>query len=1607
MSLRAHHVGSLDRFADLGAQSWGVVHALDLALEPLAISVAASVAAPMWLGSEKDGVGFQWAAPLSLEAPGAGSVEVLVPWLVTDDAGATAPHGLRLGAHWGTWLDRPRLPVASLVRTPGARLLTRPSTKGTSSVELELQPRFGAACRVRMTDDGPVARFDLPELEPQARTHDAEAGAATTAGVGGPLDGAELARRVAAHGFHIDGGALDASVTDVTGARRESSRSALTEDDATALLAALAAAVESMLSGGGGVQGVLGPLDPAARHLSFYGDQLLAETYRAARAAVREARSAGETSPAVVLALVGRQLGDAYAALGSGGATSVAVERLTGTVARAEAERRVSLIGPDGLPALRGRLDLRTLDESWRETLCPVHTPESTKVGLVRHAALGAYPLAPDSRAADLFGDVSIAAALVPFLNHDDPTRAAIVTKMFGQALRVEGAQAPAVRTGMETLLAEAGGVVRARTSGRVRQLSGGTLRVADDAVRFGPAGDDTGDQEGVWTVVAGERTTAPFVAPGALLAHAPDVVVEADGAACLAPGLDALVAFLPWDGWNYEDGIVVSAAFAERAASHHLRTVTARVLDGADIEESVPTDRYHGVIQAGTALAVVLPPGDRSGEPVTVDESCTLVLGGDPGFDYTTVRDGLAQFRVRVRRPLRVGDKLTTRHGGKGVVTRIEPVEAMPRLPDGTRIDVLLNPLGVLRRLNTGTYLEAAVALRRRLSGDPAPVVVPRALGRAALRELAEDLAALGAVGGRLPLVAADGTRIGPEEGVVVGDLHILKLVHRAEAKASGSREASASPVSLQPARSGRRGTPQRLGEMELWALQAVGARETLLDLLRVRGEGRPELRGLEIAPAGMRAAMAHLATAGVQIGAETEHGPVPLWRQPATPVGTITAVTVGTGASGLRDIFELMPTSGASPRRAARAMLAAALAESAAPDEPVEPGAAALRGDAGRALSQETVRFTIPLPRPVEHPWALRRGAATPAVLWEVPVLPPAFFLPEAAAAHDRLRRRYEDLLASVVQLRRAIAFAARPGTAPDRNGEAPGVELGAGHDAAGEPRSGRDDAGAVLPDEARVSGSIGRLLGRLGHGPADGTIAGRLSGKYGILRRNLLGVSAVRSGRAVLVGDPTLGIEEVGLPVWLLDDLGVPRTPATGHADVVILNRQPTLHPYNVVALRAVASPHDAVTIHPYHLQAIAGDFDGDTAAVHRPMGERARAEIWTRCRPAATLFSARDGQPLAKRDLDVAVGLHVLTEGDEHGRQLLAARDGGGLHGGPGVANRVTALVTGILSADDPVDSRLERVAELMRAGWRGAQRWGFSVVDLAPLERREAEEPADTVRRVLADATTAPLLRLRQAFEAGAAGGATDLAQLLVERGEVRLPTGRPRPDGRPPVTRCYLEGLDTADYFAAAQPSIAGLAAKKLVTPFAGSLTKRLVELGYDAVIGADDCGWVAGGGGTERSPLSCRHPETCRACYEARAGREVAHGDRVGVLAGMLIGERSTQLAMKSIHQRGSQGNLKGDVQRLERVFARGSTLDADAAVGEFELLLQTVNTVHAQVLVRARTARLLRGPLVRAARRGDLAPLVRAALTGRPDSPREVVADDHLLRLILGVPE
>lgn len=1246
---------------------------------------------------------------------------------------------------------------------------------------------------------------------------------------------------------------------------------------------------------------------------------------------------------------------------------SVIAEHPIGTLARLEASRQRTFVGFGGLESYQGRLDLRALQPGWREQLCPLQTQESADIGLVRHAALADLSDgAPDDETLRIYRDLSAAASLIPFIGHDDPTRAALGSKMLKQAVVLKNREAPLVRTGMERVVADAAGVTRARAGGEVGDVDveAGFVQIGNADIPIGFEMSAAGHPQNAWLPVEGRR----YAREGAVLAHAPDVVLEEDGRPVLAYGLNATVAFLAWEGFNYEDGIVVSESFAARMSSEHVVRLSTSSRFGMEepdemFEEGADgAPKWRGEVSAGTVLLRELGPGSRefrmpeSGYLIPVDRDDGYFYSArssssafaEVEFDATDAAGLLEDVSVsyRVERPLQIGDKLTTRHGGKGVVTRIVPDEEMPRIQlpprsDGTDggsrvVEVLLNPLGVIKRLNMGTAMELAQGLDQVLSADDwesaSPTVAPRALGREGRLTLADRLADRGAAGGKLPLKDVSGSLVGPEDGrVMVGPLYLVKLNHLAKAKGGARGDAGASPMTFQPVKSAawvgdrRRSAPQRIGEMELWSLEAIGSAKAIDDLFSTRGIGDLGVRNAmsaapddeRLLPGGLRAALNFLAVAGVAFTSDSDGVVTPSPRNISLSpiVGTrdelVRALWRGGDlGSGLGDVVaEYAVQARSEVAKAGYDALARKVFELAT-REPER--------DAADPAARERLRFEIILPEAVDHPWNAKKPKMRLKDQEEWRVLPPLkrlAIVPPALVSgihdieRDPMIRRYLAILEWVLiydDLKDRSTRARAKASVAAKTRKAQGT-------AVAKKSSQVDPESEAL---RRIAKNVRGLLGRLGDADENPhSIAGRLSDKLGLLRRNGLGATATNSGRAVLVGDPTLDPEHVRLPAWMAEDLGVDH--GLGYVDVVVVNRQPTLHPYNFQALRAVGWEDrdarevdaNAVALHPILLKSIAGDFDGDTVAVHRPATERTRQEMWELRRPAAALRSGASGELLAKLDQDIELGFG-----------LARAQSGGS------VSDRARDAADEVVGSD-PLEYEIQReealdaVVSLQTEALRAAGTWGPSVIALDPAANPGIAADLNELHTYAGD--------LHPGFATGAAGelGSDGVRQWLVSWAK------QTDDDEQPPTVRGnYLDGLESEDYFAAAQPAIEGIAKKKLVTPFAGALTRSLVRNGYELTITTEDCGGHAGL--DESSIFDCR--ETTGVCAEAyganrETGLRVKVGDAVGIRAALFIGEKGTQRALKSIHDRSGRDEGRDRLRELAGILLRDGVGYAD----------------------------------------------------------------------------
>ncbi|HEX8770163.1 MAG TPA: DNA-directed RNA polymerase subunit beta, partial [Acidimicrobiales bacterium] len=531
---------------------------------------------------------------------------------------------------------------------------------------------------------------------------------------------------------------------------------------------------------------------------------------------------------------------------------------------------------------------------------------------------------------------VSVATAMIPFLEHDDANRALMGANMQRQAVSLIRAEAPYIGTGIEPRAArDAGDVILAEGKGQVTEVTGDHV-----VIQYDPGQTDATSLDRPGGAALGRKTyrlakfrrsnqgtsinQKPMVDEGQKIS-AGDVI--ADGPSTdhgdLALGKNLLVAFMPWEGYNFEDAIILSERLVrdDVLTSIHIEAheVDARdtKLGAEEITRDIPnlSDEIlkdldeRGIIRIGAEVGPgdvlvgkVTPKGETELTPEErllraifgekareVRDTSLKVPHGETGkvidvkvfsreeqHELAPGVNQLVRVYVAQKRKISEGDKLAGRHGNKGVISKILPLEDMPHLADGTPVDIILNPLGVPSRMNVGQVLEAHLGYAARWGWDPEktshngngtvtktkPVTDPAVWvsspvfdgahwdeeddsGRhPTIRHLLETLNPESADGERL--IQPDGKttlyngRTGEpyDQPITVGYVYILKLLHLVDDKIHARSTGPYSMITQQPLGGKAQFGGQRFGEMEVWALEAYGAAYALQELLTIKSD-------------------------------------------------------------------------------------------------------------------------------------------------------------------------------------------------------------------------------------------------------------------------------------------------------------------------------------------------------------------------------------------------------------------------------------------------------------------------------------------------------------------------------------------------------------------------------------------------------------------------------------------------------------------------------------------------------------------------------------------------------------------------------------------------
>lgn len=630
----------------------------------------------------------------------------------------------------------------------------------------------------------------------------------------------------------------------------------------------------------------------------------------------------------------------------------------TNPLAEITHKRRISALGPGGLQRERAGFAVRDIHPSHYGRICPVETPEGPNAGLIgslaTHARVNEYGFietpffvvkdgkvtedvvymtadedenfrcAPadielnddntiknkmvparyrsefimtESSKVDYVAVcpiqiISVATSVIPFIEHDDANRALMGSNMQRQAVPLLITERPVVGTGLEARAAKDSGMVAVSTvDGTVERVVGEEIVIRDlegkahlyTLMKYVRSNQDT---------CINQR---PIVNEGDKV-HVGDVIADGASTSCgeLSLGKNILVAYMPWEGYNFEDAILLSerCVHDDIFTSLHIEKleIDARQtkIGPEEITREIPNVSEEalrhlderGIVRIGARVYAddilvgkVTPKGETEHPPEEkllraifaekardVKDNSLRVPHGEGGrvldvkvFDRekgdelppganTVIRVYIAQ-----RRKVSVGDKLSGRHGNKGIVSRILPKEDMPFLPDGTPVDIVLNPLGVPSRMNVGQTYECLLGLAAYLTGEhyEAPSFDERYGANTSERVTREELLR-GIKESGCDWVREDGKvylidgRTGErfDKPVAVGLSYILKLVHLVDDKIHARSTGPYSLVTQQPLGGKAQFGGQRFGEMEVWALEAYGAAYTLQEMLTIKSD-------------------------------------------------------------------------------------------------------------------------------------------------------------------------------------------------------------------------------------------------------------------------------------------------------------------------------------------------------------------------------------------------------------------------------------------------------------------------------------------------------------------------------------------------------------------------------------------------------------------------------------------------------------------------------------------------------------------------------------------------------------------------------------------------
>jgi len=1117
---------------------------------------------------------------------------------------------------------------------------------------------------------------------------------------------------------------------------------------------------------------------------------------------------------------------------------------------------------------------------------------------LVRGGDDAKYAKAVDIQYADAYPDqlFGYAALQIPFIHHNDPTRALMGAKNLKQAVPLKVPEIPIIRTGYETAIAELSGrLIRCATSGIVQKAS--EEEIVIEANRNKIKYEMLKGSPSVSSKIAVFQS--PVVKEGEKVKRG-QIIAEGAGIkdGNLALGINFLVAYMPYYGFNMDDGIVVSERVSKKLTSLHIEEFEFKIEDG-DLPQWLAPEALK--LNQGTPIAVL----KRKTKEVTKCASEDMEGGI---VRKIIIEPERIRAWIKKERPLEVGDKIMGRHGNKGIVATILPVNKMPYFDiekDGKKerkfVDIILNPHGIISRMNIGQLYETHLGwvvkehpdenIRKQaeISGKP--------FNKVDLNMLSNWLQESGLDNkGKINLHLD--ANVSTENPVVVGYQYIVKLNHLAEKKLSArGSEGPTSFVTDMPLGGRKRGGGQRIGEMEAWALIAHGAWEIVGELLGKKANAYLLENGTISISESLKTLIFYLRGLGICLEFLDKND------------NAIEAEDFDkTDRSELKKyrIYwadDSKMVSWGKHKNALKKMINEKWKdwfERKEKETEIISGARNIRNLNELEPEYKDEMGYIDLQEPIE---------LCGRIINILPVIP----LRCRPYPDNKINKIYKKMLLLNLQM---------------------------------EQLRGKDDDKEYSKLASYLIGYVKKL---------EKELSGYITGKEGLIRKAILGKRVDFSGRAVIIPNPEISADTVEVPERIMSRLDLKE------GDRVLLNRQPSLHIHNIQAFNVKASKSNAISINPIVCGGFNADFDGDTMALYK-----IESKIPDNMTVSEQIILPANGNLNLSLSQDIAAGVYYATDKEEGKEELAGIIKGSDIYNSSdGRVNKKTLnnIVYKYFKQTDNRKAALRLSEEVAKFGLKWATLSGltFSIFDLRetwipPQERKELKYNNDSIEKKIKNKLdklgTNPISIMTTS---GARGDTKQIRQMAGIKGIIERMGGKKTSVC---IDSCYFDGLSPTEYYLACYGARKGLGDKKLVTPECGYLTRKLVYATSEMTISEDDCGSIKGidmdidnafgrtsagkivrqgkvllekdtiinegvldslkGMGIKnikvRSPLTCESSEgICSRCYgwDLSSRDRPKNGFAAGIMAAEVIGERATQDAMRTYHAGAATGTV------------------------------------------------------------------------------------------------